>query len=236
MAEIIIPSTVLPAIRTPFHVQTTDGVQLIGEVASPLGDSRGAILCLHPLPTAGGMMDSHIFKKAANRLPAMAGITVVRFNSRGTTSEAGSSTGEFDNGDAEALDVQAMLAYCFDSLKLENVWVVGWSFGTDLALRHAKDPRHKGLILLSPPLRTTVDSDLLYWNSDPRPIIALVPEFDQFLNPDAARERFSIIPAMRVIAVDGAKHLWVGEPFVHHVLSQINAIVTGDFEDLPLEF
>jgi alpha/beta superfamily hydrolase len=236
MAEIIRPSTVLPAIRTPFHVQTTDGVQLIGEVASPLGDSRGAILCLHPLPTAGGMMDSHIFKKAANRLPAMAGITVVRFNSRGTASEAGRSTGEFDNGDAEALDVQAMLAYCFDSLKLENVWVVGWSFGTDLALRHAKDPRHKGLILLSPPLRTTVENDLLYWNSDPRPIIALVPEFDQFLNPEAARERFSIIPAMRVIAVDGAKHLWVGEPFVHHVLSQINAIVTGDFEDLPLEF
>jgi alpha/beta superfamily hydrolase len=236
MAEIIRPSTVLPAIRTPFHVQTTDGVQLIGEVASPLGDSRGAILCLHPLPTAGGMMDSHILKKAANRLPAMAGITVVRFNSRGTASEAGRSTGEFDNGDAEALDVQAMLAYCFDSLKLENVWVVGWSFGTDLALRHAKDSRHKGLILLSPPLRTTVESDLLYWNSDPRPIIALVPEFDQFLNPDAARERFSIIPAMRVIAVDDAKHLWVGEPFVHHVLSQINAIVTGDFEDLPLEF
>lgn len=236
MAEMIRPSTVLPAIRTPFHVLTTDGVELIGEVASPLGSKRGAILCLHPLPTAGGMMDSHIFKKAANRLPAMAGITVVRFNSRGTASEAGRSTGEFDNGDAEALDVQAMLAYCFDSLKLENVWVVGWSFGTDLALRHAKDYRHKGLILLSPPLRTTIESDLLYWNSDPRPITALVPEFDEFLKPDEARERFSIIPSMRVIAVDGAKHLWLGEPFVHRVLSQITAIVTGDLEDLPLEF
>ncbi len=236
MAEIIRPSTVLPSIRTPFHVKTTDGVDLIGEVASPLGAKRGAILCFHPLPTAGGMMDSHVFKKAANRLPAMAGITVVRFNSRGTVSEAGRSTGEFDNGNAEALDVQAMLAYCFDSLKLENVWVVGWSFGTDLALRHAKDHRHEGLILLSPPLRTTIESDLLYWNSDPRPITALIPEFDEFLKPDEARERFSIIPSMRVIAVEGAKHLWLGEPFVHRVLSQINAIVTGDFEELPLEF
>ena len=236
MAEIIRPSTVLPAVRTPFHVLTTDGVELVGEVASPLGASRGAILCLHPLPTAGGMMDSHVFKKAANRLPAMAGITVVRFNSRGTASDAGRSTGEFDNGDAEALDIQAMLAYCFDSLKLENVWVVGWSFGTDLALRHAKDHRHKGLILLSPPLRTTIERDLLYWNSDPRPITALVPEFDEFLKPDKARERFSIIPSMRVIAVEGAKHLWLGEPFVHYVLSRISAIVTGDLEDLPLEF
>ena len=236
MAEIIRPSTVLPAVRTPFHVLTTDGVELVGEVASPLGASRGAILCLHPLPTAGGMMDSHVFKKAANRLPAMAGITVVRFYSRGTASDAGRSTGEFDNGDAEALDIQAMLAYCFDSLKLENVWVVGWSFGTDLALRHAKDNRHKGLILLSPPLRTTSERDLLYWNSDPRPITALVPEFDEFLKPDEARERFSIIPSMRVIAVEGAKHLWLGEPFVHYVLSQITAIVTGDLEDLSLEF
>ena len=85
MDEIIRPSTVLPAIRTPFHVLTTDGVDLIGEVAAPVGVSRGAILCLHPLPTAGGMMDSHLFKKAANRLPALAGISVVRFNSRGTT-------------------------------------------------------------------------------------------------------------------------------------------------------
>ncbi len=236
MDEIIRPSTVLPSRRTPFHVLTTDGVDLIGEVASPLGISRGAILCLHPLPTAGGMMDSHVFKKAANRLPALAGITVVRFNSRGTTSEAGSSSGEFDNGNAEAFDIQAMLDYCFDTLKLENVWVVGWSFGTDLALRHAKDSRHKGLILLSPPLRTTVEADLLYWNSDPRPITALIPEFDDYLKPDEARERFSKIPSIRVIAVDGAKHLWLGEPFVHRVLSEINAIVTGDIKDLPLEF
>ena len=236
MDEIIRPSTVLPARRTPFHVLTTDGVDLIGEVASPVGDSLGAILCLHPLPTAGGMMDSHVFKKAANRLPALAGITVVRFNSRGTTSQAGSSTGEFDNGNAEAFDVEAMLAYCFDTLKIENVWVVGWSFGTDLALRHAKDSRHKGLILLSPPLRTTVEADLLYWNSDPRPITALIPEFDDYLKPDEAHQRFSKIPSIRVIAIDGAKHLWLGEPFVHRVLSQINSIVTGAIDDLPLEF
>jgi len=154
MAEIVRPSSVLPAQRSLFHVETTDGVDLIGEVSSPIGESRGAILCLHPLPTAGGMMDSHIYKKAANRLPAMAGITVVRFNTRGTTSEQGSSTGEFDNGRAEGLDVAAMLSYCFESLKLDNVWVVGWSFGTDLALQHAKDGRQKGMILFSPPLRT----------------------------------------------------------------------------------
>ena len=236
MAEIIRPSTVLPALRTPFHVLTSDGVDLIGEVASPLGQSKGAILTLHPLPTAGGMMDSHVYKKVSNRLPAMAGITVVRFNTRGTSSEAGTSSGAFDNGGAEGLDVQAMINYCFDVLALENLWIVGWSFGTDLALRHAKDSRHQGLILLSPPLRTTTNEELLYWNSDPRPITALVPEHDDYLKPDAARERFAIVPKLRIIPVDDAKHLWLGEPAVHRVLSEINTIVTGDTSPLPLEY
>ena len=236
MSQTVRPSSVFDSIRTPFHVMTADGVDLIGEVSAPIGPSKGALLCLHPLPTAGGMMDSHVYKKAANRLPAMAGITVVRFNTRGTTSEAGSSTGTFDNGKAEHFDVEAMLAYCFDTLKLENLWVTGWSFGTDLALQHAKDPRHMGLILLSPPLRTTTNEQLEYWNSDPRPITALVPELDDYLQPAAARERFAIVPKIKIIAVDEAKHLWLGEPSVHRVLSEINSIVTGAEAPLPLEF
>ena len=236
MSQTVRPSSVYDARRTPFHVVTEDGVDLIGEVAAPLGASSGAILCLHPLPIAGGMMDSHVYKKAANRLPAMAGITVVRFNTRGTTSEAGSSTGQFDNGVAEHFDLEAMLSYCFDTLKLENVWVTGWSFGTDLALQHAKDPRHKGLILLSPPLRTTTNAQLEYWNTDPRPITALVPELDDYLKPDQARERFAIVPKLKLIAVDEAKHLWLGEPAVHRVLSEISSIVNGVPTTLPLEF
>lgn len=236
MSEVMRSSSVFESIRTPFHVTTADGVDLIGEVAAPIAPSKGAILCLHPLPTAGGMMDSHIYKKAANRLPAMTGITVVRFNTRGTSSEAGSSTGNFDNGNAEHFDVEAMLTYCFDTLKLENLWVVGWSFGTDLALQHAKDPRHKGLILLSPPLRTTTDEQLKYWNTDSRPIVALVPELDDYLKPDEARQRFAVVPTLKITAVEGAKHLWIGEPSVHRVLSEINSIVTGDNAPLPTEF
>jgi uncharacterized protein len=236
MSQTVRPSSVFDAKRTSFHVVTEDGVDLIGEVAAPVGPSNGAILCLHPLPTAGGMMDSHVYKKAANRLPAMSGITVVRFNTRGTTSEAGSSTGQFDNGVAEHFDVEAMLTYCFETLKLDNVWVTGWSFGTDLALQHAKDVRHKGLILLSPPLRTTTDAQLEYWNTDPRPITALVPELDDYLRPAQARERFAIVPKIKIIAVDEAKHLWLGEPAVHRVLSEITSIVTGVPTTLPLEF
>ena len=235
MAEPIRPSTVLPANRTTFTLATADGQTLVGEVASPIANPTGAILCLHPLPTAGGMMDSHVYKKAANRLPDMAGITVVRFNTRGTTSANGTSTGTFDNGGAEQFDVEAALKYSLDELKLENLWVVGWSFGTDLALRHAKDPRIKGLILLSPPLRTSQESDLEYWNLDGRPVITVVPELDDYLQPPEAAVRFAVIKNHTMIAVEGAKHLWVGEPAVHRVLSEITKIVAPERLPLPTE-
>lgn len=235
MAEPIRPSTILPANRTLFTLKTADGETLVGEVASPISNPTGAILCLHPLPTAGGMMDSHLYKKAANRLPEMAGITVVRFNTRGTTSANGTSTGAFDNGHAERHDVEAAVFYCLDNLKLENLWVVGWSFGTDLALRHAKDSRIKGLILLSPPLRTSEPSDLEYWNNDGRPVITVVPELDDYLQPPEAAKRFAVIKNHQMIAVEGAKHLWVGEPSVHRVLSEITKIIAPTRLPLPTE-
>jgi len=235
MLQPVRPSTILPAQRTAFTVTTSDGETLIGEVAAPISGYNGAILCLHPLPTAGGMMDSHIYKKAANRLPAMSGIEVIRFNTRGTTSEAGTSSGEFDNGGAERFDVEAMMTYCLDTLKLENLWVVGWSFGTDLALRHAKDPRVKGLILLSPPLRTSEVSDMQYWAKDGRPVIALVPEFDDYLQPPEAKIRFAPLTQIEIIAVEGAKHLWVGEPSVYRVLTEITKILAPDRLPLPTE-
>ena len=235
MLQPVRPSTILPAHRTAFTVTTSDGETLIGEVAAPISGYTGAILCLHPLPTAGGMMDSHIYKKAANRLPAMSGIEVIRFNTRGTTSEAGTSSGEFDNGGAEHFDVEAMMSYCLDTLKLENLWVVGWSFGTDLALRHAKDSRIKGLILLSPPLRTSEVSDLEYWAKDGRRVIALVPEFDDYLQPPDAIERFKPLTQIEIIPVAGAKHLWVGEPSVHTVLSEITKVIAPERLPLPAE-
>jgi len=234
MAEQIRPSTVLPAKREAITIVTSDGLKLIGEVATPLDGNRDvAILCLHPLPTHGGMMDSHLFKKAANRLPALADITIVRFNTRGTASEQGKSEGEFGNGVTERADVIAAINYCFDELQVGKLWVVGWSFGTDLALQHATDSRVAGLILLSPPLRTTTEAQLAAWASDGRPIFAFVPEHDDYLKPDAARARFAIAPNINVIAAAEAKHLWVGEPSVYWILNQIVRLVRPERDPLP---
>ena len=225
----------LPANRRSITITTADGLNLIGEVATPIGNRAASILCLHPLPTAGGMMDSHVYKKAANRLPAMAGIEIIRFNTRGTTSEAGTSAGSFGEGVTERFDVEAAIEFSFKELGAQTLWVMGWSFGTDLALKFARDPRIAGLILLSPPLRTSEPSDLEFWAKDGRPIIALIPEFDDYLQPEAAAQAFKVIPQIELINVDEAKHLWVGEPAVYRVLSEITRVIAPEKLPLPIE-
>ena len=235
MPETLRPSTVLPSRRSAYTVKTVDGIDLVVEVAAPVNPSRGALLMCHPNPTGGGMMDSHVYKKAANRLPALADLTIVRFNTRGTSSEQGTSTGKYDQTKSEKFDVEAMLKFCLDDLKLENLWVVGWSFGTELTLKYAKDPRVKGIILLSPPLMYTTEDELKYWASDGRPVIALVPEHDEYLSPSAAREKFAAIPQIEIIEGVNMKHLWLGEPSVQFVHDQIVKKVAPEKYPLPIE-
>lgn len=235
MLQPLRPSTELPSKRTAYKVKTEDGVELVVEVAVPLNPSKGALLMCHPNPTGGGMMDSHVYKKAANRLPALADLTIVRFNTRGTTSEQGTSTGTYDQTKSEKYDVEAMLKFALDELRLENLWVVGWSFGTELALKYGKDKRVKGLILLSPPLMYTTEEELKYWAADGRPVIALVPEHDDYLKPEAARERFKVIPQIQIIEGVNMKHLWLGEPSVQFVHNQIVKLVRPDKYPLPTE-
>jgi alpha/beta superfamily hydrolase len=165
----------------------------------------------------------------------MAGLEIIRFNTRGTTSAAGTSDGTFGEGITEKHDVEATINYCFNEVAVEKLWVLGWSFGTDLALKYARDPRIQGLILLSPPLRISEKSDLEFWAEDGRSITALIPEHDDYLKPKEAAEAFKIIPKITLINVDEAKHLWVGEPAVYRVLTEIVRLMAPEKLPLPTE-
>jgi alpha/beta superfamily hydrolase len=216
-------ATVLPAKREPVALHTADGLRLVGELALPLDrDPAATLICLHPLPTQGGMMDSHILRKASFRLPALADIAVLRFNTRGTASVHGTSEGGFGEGEAERYDVAAAVSFA-SSAGLPGRWLLGWSFGTELALRWGLDSAEdiEGAILLSPPLRRAGDADLDRWAESGKPLIAMVPERDDYLRPDEARRRFARVPSADVIGVEGARHLWVGEPYVRIVLNEI---------------
>jgi len=110
----------------------------------------------------------------------------------------------------ERYDVAAALEYA-EFHDLPHIWVLGWSFGTDLALMHGCDPVVEGAILLSPPLRFSTEEHLATWAGSGKPLVALVPEHDDYLRPPEARERFAAVPQAEVVGVEGAKHLWVGD-------------------------
>jgi alpha/beta superfamily hydrolase len=232
----ITSSTELPANREPLTLITSDNLKLVAELATPVQNkAKAVLLTLHPLPTHGGFMDSHILRKAANRLPALADLSVLRFNTRGTTSPQGTSEGSFGEGINEERDVEAALEF-LRSRGLGPIWLVGWSFGTELAIKYGFDKDIAGAILLSPPLHRSGEQDLVKWIGSGKKLIALIPEHDEYLAPAAALERFAVVPEAEVIAVDGAKHLWVGEPATKRVLNEIVRAVNPAKYPLPDTF
>lgn len=227
----------LPARREDIVLTTADDLSLVGELALPEEKAPVATLVtLHPLPTAGGFMDSHIIRKAAARLPALADLAVLRFNTRGTTSARGTSDGAFDGGAAEQFDVAAAMELVRDRA-LPRPWLVGWSFGTELALKYGREHDVEGIILLSPPLHRATEAEVSAWAESPDvEVVVLVPELDDYLRPPEARERFSAIPHATLIAVEGGKHLCVGESQTRRVLTEIVAAVNPAALPLPTEW
>jgi alpha/beta superfamily hydrolase len=235
-AHKISANTVLPARRRDIELHTADGLALVGELALPLErDPVATLVTLHPLPTHGGFMDSHVLRKASYRLPALADIAVLRFNTRGTTSARGTSQGSFHDARDERFDVAAAIEFAAAATDpaLVNRWLLGWSFGTDLALMYGNDPAVQGAILLSPPLKYAGPEDLAGWARSGKPLVALVPELDDYLRPEQAAARFSAVPQTRLVAVAGAKHLWVGENYVRRVLDEIVATLNPGAGPLP---
>ena len=223
----------LPATREEFSFVTSDGLTLVGELALPVTNPPVAtLITFHPLPTHGGFMDSHIFRKIANRLPALADLAVIRFNTRGTTSPRGTSGGSFGEGVTERADLEAAVAFA-SSRRLPNLWLLGWSFGTELVLKYGHNKPVLGGILLSPPLHRTSQDELNLWANNGKRLVAIIPEFDDYLQPPEAAERFSVIPQLELVAVEGGKHLWVGESATKTVLNEIVRVVNPQKYPLP---
>ena len=180
-------------------------------------------------------MDSHVLRKAAYRLPALADLAVLRFNTRGTSSERGRSEGEFGDGETERHDVAAAIGYCADR-DLPRLWLLGWSFGTELALRGATTPTSRARSCCRRRCAAPVTPTWTAWARAGKPLLALVPEHDDYLQPPQARAAVRRVPQAEVIGVPGAKHLWVGERYVRIVLNEIVRRVNPAAWPLPTEW
>lgn len=183
---------------------TSDGLSLEAELIVPDGARAAVVLC-HPHPQQGGNMTSLVTSELFRSLPS-SGLAVLRFNFRGV----GTSEGKHEFGVGEALDIVAAL----DTMSVEcptlPIFVSGWSFGADTSLS-VLDQRIMAWLACAPPLRVLPLEDLsAAAGADPRPKLLIVPEHDQFRDPESAIEATAAWLNTEVVAVAGADHFFVG--------------------------
>lgn len=157
-------------------IDAMDGVRLHADlvrVDAPLG----AVVLAHPHPLFGGNRFNPVVDTLFRTLPA-ARLAAVRFDFRGT----GDSGGEHDDGDGERLDVVAAIELLESVHPDVPVWLVGYSFGSIVAL-NVIDQRVHGWVAIAPPLQP--DSRVLA-DRDHRPKLLLIPARDQFNPPERA--------------------------------------------------
>jgi uncharacterized protein len=179
---------------------TEDGQTLEAELTVAADERALAVLC-HPHPQYGGDMRSLVTSELFGALPG-AGVTCLRFNFRGV----GRSTGTYDGGNAEQLDVHAAVTWAADrgSARLA---LVGWSFGADLALTESA-PALAGWVAIAPPLRFGGAVDRV--GLDTRPKLLILAQHDEFRDAATVVEATEAWRETTTEIVPGASHFFVG--------------------------
>ena len=104
-----------------------------------------AVVC-HPLSTEGGTMHNKVVTMTARALH-QSGASTVRFNFRGV----GASEGSFDDGEGEADDLRAVVAWVRRQRPDAQVWLAGFSFGSYVAYKTAAELKPGMLVMIAPP-------------------------------------------------------------------------------------
>jgi uncharacterized protein len=127
---------------------TDDGLTLEGEIHRPAGTARaGAVIC-HPHPRYGGSKDHPVLWALRIELNRR-GFVVLAFNFRGVMGSEGISGTGADEPD----DVRAALNWMSAEAQDRPLFLAGWSFGANVALRTAiEEDRPGALALLALPL------------------------------------------------------------------------------------
>jgi len=196
--------------RVRFYADCLEQIGLEGILELPEGAKQppACILC-HPHPIGGGSMYVPLMEIMA-RVLVEHGWACLRFNFRGVGMSGGMSTG----GLCEEEDVEG--AYRFleakEDLRLDDLAVAGWSFGSWVGLRWAvKGGLCRRMALVSPPM---VGFDFFNFIAAedavlPEDAIIISGSYDQFNDVAKLRELSSRLRAeLRVL--EGADHFLFG--------------------------
>jgi alpha/beta superfamily hydrolase len=186
----------LPSPFGPVRLRTADGGDVEADLAPADNPWAGAVVC-HPHPAYGGDRHNHVVDRVFRTLAAN-GVTAARFDFRLGAETQG----------AEQSDVLAALDLVAERVGPDRpVWLVGYSFGADIALS-VGDERVAGWAAVAPPLR--FGSPARPAEGDERPALVLAAEHDQFNPPDRLRQAVAGWPNATVAVVPMADHFLAG--------------------------
>ena len=175
----------------------------VEEPDNPAPQAPVAVLC-HPHPLHGGSLTNkvvHILASTMNRLGAMA----VRFNFRGV----GRSEGEFDNMVGELEDLRAVVEWVRKQYPGAPLWLGGFSFGAQVALKLHAQLGAERLLVAAPPLSLYGTDDL---PGIAIPWLVIQGSEDEVIDAGQVRDwvaRQTDNPP-RLIWLDGAGHFFHG--------------------------
>jgi alpha/beta superfamily hydrolase len=178
------------------RLRTSDGVELAADLAPADEPWAGAVVC-HPHPAYGGDRRHPVVERTFRAL-AGARVTALRFDFR----QAGG------DGTGERLDVLAALDRVAAQVgPAVPLWLVGYSFGADVALS-VDDGRVAGWVAVAPPLH--VGGPPVPAGGDPRPALVVAAEHDQFSPPGRLRDATADWADAAVAVVPDADHFLAG--------------------------
>ena len=134
-----------------------------------------------------------------------AGFAVLRFNFRG----AGSSEGEHDNGRGEQDDLRAAIAFIEERYPAVEVWLAGFSFGSQVMLRAAAcDDRVHALVAAGVPVSKY---DFTGMPKCHKPKLFVQGSLDEFGSPEDLERLFATLDEPKELKIiEGADHFFEG--------------------------
>jgi len=174
----------------------------------PDGQRRGIALIAHPHPLMGGTKDNKVVTTLARTFFAL-GYVALRPNFRGV----GASAGTHDEGRGETADLIAVARYAQDQYGPLPLTCAGFSFGSFVQTRVAKELNPEQLVLVAPAVNRfpteTVVAGTLVIHGEVDDVVPLKAVFDWARPQNLA-----------VVVIPGGEH------FFHGRLHQLQEIVT----------
>jgi uncharacterized protein len=133
-----------PASLERVHIDGPAGA-IETDLNDPGSHRRGVALIAHPNPVQGGTKDNKVVTTLAKAFFSL-GYLTARPNFRGV----GSSAGTFDEGNGETQDLLAVAAYLQKRYGDPAFVLAGFSFGSSVQTRVAKEVRAERVVLVGP--------------------------------------------------------------------------------------